>query len=245
MSISRRLHFSCLLAISGLILNSAAASPSDVWKAKPVRQWTEQETRGFLVGSPWVRQVIVGSGAGEMEGSGVNAQTGGERGESSGTQGRVDSGTIDVQRGEPAHRTIYYIEWSSAKIVRAANVHIGLLQGRIKQDPGEPPPLDAIVLTVGGPDLHAFLSATEPQLQETAYLHPRHSKVRIQPKEVKILKKENRVLAVTFTFPRVVDGQPVIPDQEKSAEFSCKAGSDTLKVSFDVNRMATEAGRDL
>jgi len=158
MSISRRLHFSCLLALSGLILNSAAAWPSDVWKAKPVRQWTEEETKRFLVESPWVRQVVVGSGSGGMEGSGVNAQTGAERGESSGTQGRVDSGTVDVEQGQPAHRTVYYIEWSSAKIVRAANVHIGLLQGRIKQDPGNPPALDTIVLTVGGPDLHALLS---------------------------------------------------------------------------------------
>ena len=243
MSISRRLHFSCLLALSGLILNSAAAWPSDVWKAKPVRQWTEQETRQFLVGSPWVRQVVVGSGTGGMEGSGAQTRLG-RGGESSGAEGRVDSSTIDVEPGG-AHGPAYYIEWTSAKIVRAANVHMGLLQGRIKQDPGDPPALDAIALTVGGPDLHVFLSATEPQLQATAYLRPRHSKARIQPTEVKILKKENRVLAVTFTFPRVVDGQPVIPDQEKSAEFSCKAGRDTLKVSLDVNKMTTEAGRDL
>jgi hypothetical protein len=246
---TKRTHFrffSRLIPISGLVLISAAALPTDVWRAKPVQQWTEEETRGFLRNSPWVRQVTVGGLAGEIGDAGVDAQTRlGRGGEASGAEGRVNSSTIDVERGEAARRPVYYIEWSSAKIVRAANVHIALLQGRIKQDPGAPPPLDSFVLTVAGTDLQVFTAATEPQLQAASYLRAKHSKTRVPPKEVKILKRENRVVAITFTFPRAVDGQPVIPDQESAAEFTVKIKDLTLKPTFDLNRMVTESGRDL
>lgn len=235
--------FSYLFLISGFFLMSATALPSDVWKTKPVKQWTEEEARDFLRHSPWVRQVTLGSVMGAMGGSGAQTRLG-RGGESSDAEGRVDSSTIDVGPGD-AHGPAYYIEWTSAKIVRAANVHIALLQGRVKQDPGEPPPLDSFVLTVSGPDMHVFSAATEPQLQAASYLRAGHSKARHLPKEVKIVKRENRVLAVSFTFPRVEDGQQVIPDQEKSAEFSVKAGSITLKASFDLNKMVNESGRDL
>jgi len=247
-TLTNRTHFVISYVFLGtfaLFLLPARARSSDVWKTKPVREWTQEEIRGFLLNSPWVRQVTTGRPPGDQEGPDGSVQTQSGRRETSGAEGRAGGPAIDMPEGGPSPGATYYIEWSSAKIVRAANVRLGILQGRIKQDPGEPPPLDTYVLTVGGPDLRAFSAATEPQLQATAYLRAKHSKTRVEPKEVKILRRNDRVVVVTFTFPRQVDGQPIISDQEKSVEFSCKHRALSLKVSFDLGKMAGEQGRDL
>jgi hypothetical protein len=209
-----------------------------------VREWTAEETRNFLRNSLWVRQV---SGGGRLIEQGpppeVSTQTAPGRRESSAheinTQGEAGPGGM-------ASGPTYFVEWSSAKIVRQAGLHFAVLQGRAKEEGAEPPALPSYVLTVGAPDLSAFAGADEAGLKAAAYLRPKHTKTRVAPAEVKILKAQNgRIAVIEFSFPREADGQPVISEQEKSVEFYCRYKGLQLRTNFDVAKMTTEAGRDL
>jgi hypothetical protein len=220
---------------------------SDVWKSKPVREWSAEETRNFLRNSLWVHQVSAGGGLVEPgPPAELSTQTRPGRGESSGASGREASPQIEAAPGGMPSGPTYFIEWSSAKVVRQAGLHFAVLQGRAKEEGGEPPALPSYVLTVGAPDLSAFTGADEAELKTAAYLRPKRAKTKVAPAEVKILKAQNgRIAVIEFSFPREAGGQPVISEQEKSVEFYCRFKGLQLRTNFDVAKMTSERGRDL
>lgn len=232
-----------LMGAIGLVALSAVAWPADIWSTKPVREWTREETQQFLLDSPWTHRVFVGGSLLD----GAPDDTTGERaglGESSAAAGRERS-SVDVpvsrQTGAP-----YLIEWRSAKIFRRAGAHLTALQSQTKEVDAEPAPLALYVLSLEGADLRVFDGVTEAQLKASAYLRPKRAKTKVEPAEVRVQKaQDGRVIAVHFAFPRQMDGQPVISDQEKSVEFSCKAKELVLKTSFNLAKMTTAQGRDL
>jgi len=233
----------------GLIAIAAILFAADLWKVKPVREWSREETVDFFRNSPWVRQVSVGGSLLEAGPPDVSAQTREGRGEESAAAGRTGSSELEVGGAgrESAQRgTVYFIAWTSAKIWRQANLHFGTLQGRAKEEGAEPPDLTFYRLSIGGPDLRGFAGATEAGLKAATYLRPKRAKTRIEPAEVKIQKAQgDRITSLDFTFPREVGGRPAIAAQEKSVEFACRFRDLSLKASFDLNKMATEKGRDL
>ena len=234
-----------LMGALGLVAFSAVAWAADIWNAKPVREWTREETQQFLRDSPWTHRVTVGGSLTEM---GAPGDTAGERagmGESSAAAGRESSGSVDVPSSEPAGMP-YFIEWTSAKIVRQAWVHFNALQSQRQDVVTEPPPSPTYVLAIGGPNLKAFEGVTEDQLKASSYLRPKKAKAKVEPVEVRIRKApDGRIVSVQFAFPRQMDGQPVISDQEKSVEFSCKLKDFTIKTTFNLSKMTTAQGRDL
>jgi hypothetical protein len=233
-------------ALLGLMAVSAVLLASDSWKLKPVREWSREETYEFLRNSPWVRRVSFGDLPVEPGPPDVGAQTDEDRGETSQAAVRARRSELDAGGVNMKGRTVYYVEWSSAKIVRQGRLHFGALQGRVKEDGTEPPDLSSYFLSVSGSDLKAFDGATESQLKTAAYLRLKRSKTKIAPAEVKIRKTlEKGISSIQCAFPREVDGQPVISAEEKSVEFSIKGKNLTLKTSFDLTKMTTEKGRDL
>jgi hypothetical protein len=234
-----------LMGALGLVAFSAVVWSADIWNTKPVREWTREETQQFLLDSPWTHRVFV---AGSLLDTSAPGDTAGERsgvGESSAAAGRENRDTVEVpisgQTGAP-----YLIEWRSAKIFRRAGAHLTALQSRTKEVDAEPAPLALYVLSLEGPDLRVFDGVAEAQLKASAYLRPKRAKTRVEPTEVRVQKDQaGRVIAVHFAFPRQMDGQPVISDQEKSVEFSCKAKELVLKTSFNLAKMTTAQGRDL
>lgn len=234
-----------LIGVIGLVGLSTTVSAADLWHTKPVREWTREETQKFLRDSPWAHQVVVG---GSLLDTGTPEDTAGERagvGEASGAAGREQRTSVDVPISGPAG-TAYFVEWTSAKIVRQAWSHVNALQSQRTAEDAEPPPSPLYVLSIGGANLKAFEGLTEDQLKAGSYLHSKHSKNKVQPIEVKIRKaQDGRVVAVQFAFPHEVGGQPVVPDQEKSVEFSCKLRDFTIRTSFNLAKMTTAQGRDL
>jgi hypothetical protein len=203
-----------------LMALSASLAASEAWKSKAVRDWSADETRDFLRNSPWVRQVRVGGSL--VEAAPPDAgQTGEGRGESSQAQGRTERSEPGVETGGSRGGTVYYIEWSSAKIVRQASVHFGALEGRTKEEGVEPPDLPFFTVSVHGPDLKAFAGATEADLKAGASLRAKRAKTKIDPTQVKIRKgQEDRILSIQFSFAREADGKPVISPEEKTVEFT-------------------------
>lgn len=238
-----RKRFVSLLGLLGMPLLLWSA---ELWRTKPVREWTREETQQFLRNSPWVRAISSGGSLLDTSAPGEAVETQAGRRESSAAAERTAPSEMSVGGAGGRGGTTYYVEWSSAKIVRQASLHSGALQGRAKEEGAEPPPVAFYVLSVLGPDLRAFAGFTEVQLKSVAYLRPKRAKTKVEPAEVKVRKtQDQRIASVHFLFPRELGGQPVIAEQEKSVEFSCKVKDLTLKTSFDLGKMITEQGRDL
>jgi hypothetical protein len=216
---------------------------AEPWKTKPVKEWNREETQDFLRSSPWVKQVSTVSLV-DLTPSLGNTETTEGRGESSGAEQVPSTETIEAARGRS--RLPYFIEWSSAKVVRQANWHIEALLGQAVNQDVEPPPLPVYVLTVRGVYLAAFANLSKAEVMKGASLRLKHAKTSLEAADAMVRKTpKGKVLAVQFAFPRVLDGKPTIPEQEKSVEFICKAGGLNLKVDFNPAKMTTGNGRDL
>jgi len=236
-----RTYFLALLAIVGVPAGLGAA---ELWQTKPVREWTREETERFLRDSPWVREVRVGGslmalGRPVATATAAEGLGGSSRGQRGGEPSSLDVDS-EEQQGVP-----YYIQWTSARIVRHAGSHFQALQSGAKEET-EPAALDMHILTVGGPDLKAFEGVTDAELKAAAYLRPRRSQARVEPAQVRVQRQQDgRIISVHFGFPRALGGQPMISDEEKSVEFFCKSKDLKLKTSFNLSKMTTQQGRDL
>jgi len=135
--------------------------------------------------------------------------------------------------------------WASARIMRQAVAHLNAMTTGAAEA-AEPAPLDVYLVKIGGADLKAFDGFAEADLKAAADLRPRASGIKVESVAVRIQRDPNgRIDAVEYTFPRQLDGRPALAEQEKSVEFSCKAGELKLKAKFDLTRMVTPQGRDL
>jgi hypothetical protein len=247
------------LILPALLLMFAAPSlAGELWKKKPVSAWSREETQEFFRNSPWVRRVSVEPGlprpdSSASSGSVFDAPTlsgnvcpsctrleppkerpsaGGSRIESSsGTDGRTGG--------------VYFIQWTSARIVRQAISHLRALDG-LEKEVGEFSILPAYLLTVGGVDLSAFDGIAETELKAAVYLRAKRAGTQVEPLRVTTQKRpDGRVTSVHFEFPRQIGGQPAIADREKSVEFRCKLKDFALQTTFDLSKMSAEHGRDL
>jgi len=226
-----------------LMAFAAEASAAELWKAKPVGEWTGEETQRFLRDSPWVRKVAVGSMV-DLRPAMGSVETGEGRRESSGAEQAPSTETIEVERGRG--QPVYFVEWSSAKIVRQANSRLQALLRQGMNQKEEPPALPVYVLTVSGANLKAFETVTDAEAKSGASLRLKGSNAILEAVDGRVRKAEGgRVVAVQFAFPRALNGRPTIPDQENSAEFTCKAHDLALKATFNLKKMSTGQGRDL
>jgi len=235
-----RKWFLTLLAIMAL---PVVAKASEVWEGKPVEEWTREETQEFFRDSPWVHQIIVLGSPVRAQHAGFPDPTSEAQREPSSAEGIKIEPRFGANGRVP--ETAYYVEWTSAKIVRRAGAHYRALAGQGREET-EPFSLVTYVVTVSGYDLAAFDGHSEAELKEAAYLRPEESKTKIQPSKAEVLRGENgRVIAVRYAFPRQLDGQPLISEQEKSVTFASKTGDLRLKTKFEVSEMVTQKGRDL
>jgi hypothetical protein len=230
-------------ALLGFMLLPAVMKASDVWKGKAVEEWTREETQEFFRDSPWVHQIIVLASSVEVQPASYPGPTSeGQRQPSS-----VEGIEIEPRFGANGRvaETAYYIEWSSAKIVRRAGAHYRALAGQGREEKN-PYTLDTYVVTVSGYDLAAFDGHSGTALKDASYLRPQESKTKVRPTQAEVLRDENgRVIAVRYSFPRQLEGQPLISDRQRSVKFVCKAGDLRLKTRFEISEMVVGTGRDL
>jgi hypothetical protein len=243
-----------ILILSALLLMFAAPSlAGEPWKKKPVSAWSREETLELFRNSPWVRRVLVEPGpvrSGSSASSGsvfdgpatpgdlcscATRQSTGDRPSAAGSRIGASSGTGGV----------YFIQWTSAKIVRQAISHLRALDG-LEKEGGDFNILPAYALMVGGTDLSAFDGITETELKAATYLRAKRAETQVEPLRVTTQKRpDGRVTSVHFEFPRQSGGQPAIADREKSVEFCCKLKAFTLRTTFDLSKMTAGHERDL
>jgi hypothetical protein len=232
-----------LLTLLAFVAFAGLAGAADVWQGKPVEEWTRAETQEFFRASPWVHQVIVTEKRVAVEPASYLPSTRDPERKSSSAEGLKTEPRFGPN-GVPVE-TAYYIEWSSAKIVRRAGAHYRALQGKGRED-GEPPALDGYFLTVSGYDLTAFEALSESELEGAAHLRLRERKENVQPVKVeKLWNSEGKLIAVRYSFPRQKKDETLITDRDHSVNFVCKAGELRLKTRFELAEMVIGKGRDL
>jgi len=235
-----RNRFLILLAFVAL---PGLARASEVWRDKPVEEWSREETQEFFRHSPWVHQIIVTQHHRVARPASYPTSTADSQRKSSSAEGIKVEPQFGAN-GIPVE-TAYYVEWSSAKIVRRAGAHYRALQGKGGED-REPPALDTYFVTVSGYDLTAFDGHDATALKDAAYLRPGDSKDRIRPNKTEVLRGEDgRVIAVRYGFPIEEDGQPLISKDEECVTFVCKARHLKLKTRFKSAEMVVGKGHDL
>jgi hypothetical protein len=247
-----------IFALLLLIADGVAADP---WKSKPVGDWTREETLQFFRESPWLHRVAIApapshappssasvfdgvSLSGEVCLSCVKTQPGGMTVNDT-KRPDADSAALGSGRGSRSRETVYFIQWTSARTVRRALAHLRALDG-LGEEGSDITIMPTHVVTVIGADLRAFEGVTETDLADSTELRARKTKTAAGPAQVRVQRRpDGRISSVHFEFPRNIDGRPLIPDEEKSVEFSCKANDLTLKVRFDLTKMVCAEGRDL
>jgi hypothetical protein len=107
---------------------------------------------------------------------------------------------------------------------------------------------DVYEIAVSGPDMRPFQSADEDTLKLSAALIDKKSKQKISPSKVEISRAADgkKVQALAFIFPKKAgNGEPAIPEDEKSVDFNCDTNGAKIHASFDISKMQDSQGRDL
>lgn len=233
------------IALGGLLClgpMTLLAGGEKFWKTKPVAEWSRQETVRFLSESPWVHRGTIELGTPQSGSS----QDAGSAHEGLG-QPRVRGGGAEnaiAESSQEGREWVYYVQWDSAQIVRDAMAHLRELSGK-----GEAPPEpdeESYLVSVTGPDINKMMGGvTVEQLQAEGHLHAGGSKTKIHPTRVVIRKTaDGRIVSIEFTFPRMLYGQPVIPEQVSFIRFYCKVKGVALRARFELPEMITANGLD-
>ena len=201
------------LLLTAFLMVQTTGTTASLWEARPVKQWTREETERFLRDSSWVEHVTTLS----LAALSVNS---GERERREGSLGG-DLESAEAQRLR--QRAIYFVEWSSAKVVRRANWHFQALMGQAVNQDVEPPALPLYVLTVKGVYLAAFANLSRAEVMKEASLRLKHLRTTLQATDAVVRKTpEGKVVAVQLASPRLLDGMPTIPPRRKRLSSSAK-----------------------
>ena len=247
-----------LAAVALAVSVSLPAWADDPWKEKAYTEWTQEDVRKVLNDSPWARRVIVqapwarDSRLGRITpqdrapgaGSGQTLETS--------RPGGAESPAPAIQ-SEAAQipEATFVVRWVSARTLRRAMVRAQQLRGALSAEEGEKqlaPEAPFYQVLVVGPDMTPFQKADEIQLKEKAQLRLKKSKQKLAPDRVEIHRSEDgkRVAAILFHFlKKTPAGEPTIAPDEKGIEFLCRAGGVSLKVTFELAKMAGREGADL
>ena len=91
-----------------------------------------------------------------------------------------------------------------------------------------------------------FAQLGESGLAKVSYLELSGPKGWLAPVGVNFYRTiRDLVAALTFTFPKRLDGKPTIPAGEKKIELICKLKKITVQFHFDPRRMTVRTSRDL
>jgi hypothetical protein len=249
--------------IPPLLLLLAVGVADDPWKSKPVEDWTREEALQMFRESPWVHRVVIPPAPTHSPPSSGSLFDGVSLSGDvclSCVQSHLPPGAMTVDdtkrpaaksadvgsgRGSRSGETVYFIQWTSARTVRRALSRLRALD-RLEKERSDIAVLPNHVVTVIGADLSAFEGIPEAELANTTQLRARKTKAQAGLTQVRVQRQQDgRITSVHFEFPREIDGRSLIPNEERSVEFFCKAKDLTLKVRFDLTKMVSAEGRDL
>jgi hypothetical protein len=93
--------------------------------------------------------------------------------------------------------------------------------------------------------LQQFDEAAAAAISQAACLRPRQYGREIHPSNVTVTLEGDDLPTVEFTFPRRLDGKPVIGPREKKVEFLWQLSGQVIRTDFDLRKMQRDAKPDL
>ncbi len=235
-----------------ILLVAAFAWASDPW-TKPYQQWDMKDVQKVMNDSPWSRTIHVATGfalgnSGMGEPQGTNSRAGAGQPGMGGQPGGGPPTQDSNGELESARMAMFEVRWVSSLTMRQALARASVLDGKMTQADVEQylakPPAN-YELALFGPNMSAFMGATEASLMKDSYLDLKSAKKKVAPVSVNIQKSADGQMAITFDFPKTENGKPTIESNEKGVDFVCKAKSMTLKFHFEPKKMVAKEGTDL
>lgn len=246
-----------------MVLTAVVFAGNDPWKSKPYQQWDEKDVRKILGDSPWSKVIQVDatwknrkdlSADDTSQPTTTNtppptAKMGQSPPASANPGGTPAGGAVDS--GNSASQASFVVRWVSSRTLQRAAARSAELAGQLKPEDAEKQlanPPDVYEVAVIGPDMRPFQSADEDALKLSAALIDKKSKQKISPSKVEISRAADgkKVQALAFIFPKKAgDGEPAIPEDEKSVDFNCDINGAKIRASFDISKMQDNQGRDL
>jgi hypothetical protein len=246
-----------------IVLAAVVFAGNDPWKAKPYQQWDEKDVRKILGDSPWSKVIQVEAtwknrkdlfADDSSQPTATNTPAPATKmGQSPPTganpAGPPAGGAADS--GNSASLASFAVRWVSSRTLQRAAVRSAELAGQMKPEDAEKQLANApdiYEVAVMGPDMRPFQSADEDTLKLSAGLIDKKSKQKVSPSKVEITRAADgkKVQALAFIFPKkAANGEPAIPEDEKSVDFNCDINGAKFRASFDISKMQDNQGRDL
>jgi hypothetical protein len=224
-----------------LLLAVAALGGDEPWKGKPYQLWTEKDLERIFAYSPWSRTVALTRTWLPLKAEELpQLISGGVR--------QLPKGLEQSDEGRLGAEVNFNIYWMSSRVMRAASARKAALQGEKKDVDLEKyasQPQEEIQIVIQSEDMIPFIRKDEKFFQAKAFLQPKKSKQRISPSHVQFERDAQGILvkAAIFFFPRKMpSGDPLIPPDEKSVEFTCPVEGSTLRVNFEPQKMTDQNG---
>jgi hypothetical protein len=228
-----------LFALSGLMLIAA----DQAWKNKQYSEWTEDDAKEVIAGSPWVKTITPtvvkppepdqGQTGSRRPRGGISKGGPGRSGSDSpvgGQSSRPADGT-----SSPAHVPTLTLRWESALPVHEAE---------LKDRETGAPTVDAdhYALAVYGIPRSTIandLAAQADELKKHAALK-RYAKKDLKPSSVEILLRENGPV-ILYLFPKSSE----ITWRDQSVQFEAQVANLKCSQSFDTNEMRFHGNLEL
>lgn len=240
-----------------LLILVVATWAGDVWRSKPMSQWTDKDVQDILQNSPWAKAGVQAQGAWRPDGVTQASGSGGVAGSSSDFSHGSAGATTDKQGGTEknaaaeAGRATYSIFWWSSRTIRAASMRRAVLKGTMKEEEAESTVAntpDEYMVLVQSTNMAIFQIRGEKAFENAAYIQLKKTKQKVSPSHVAFLKAGDgtTVNGAVFYFPKKsANGEPTISPDEKEIDFYLQVGDAKLLTYFDPKKMVDGKGEDL
>jgi hypothetical protein len=239
-----------------LLVVATLAWAGDVWKSKPMNQWSEKDVNDILQNSPWAKPNVSSQGAWRPDGMTQASGSGGTAGTKTDISKNASGATTDTMGGTEkedeaaAAAESYNVFWWSSRTIRGASLRRAVLKGSMKEEDADKMlannPEDYEVL-VNSQNMQIFKRRGEDAFDKAAWLQFKKTKEKLFPTKVEFLKSnEGAVTGVIFHFPRKgANGEPTIAADEKEVDFYLLIGGSKILTAFDPRKMVDSQGEDL
>jgi hypothetical protein len=235
-------------AMAATLLAAAVTFATDAWKDKDFGDWDLKDVQKILSDSPWSKKLQTAGAPIPVMGGSLGGGTG---------MGPAGGGSVTPSSSRPGadaggravtHQLDLTITWYSSRTIREATAREKELGGTpadvARKDLGVE--RTTYEVAVSGPDL-AALGNDMGGLKEHSYLMGKTTKEKQTPVNVAFQRETDKVLpvAIIFSFAKTTaSGELAIAKNEKGVTFFTQAGVTSVKVQFDLSKMADKTGAD-
>jgi len=238
----RRTLAAWLFTLLTVALSWAGKEP---WKGKPYQQWTDDDLQEVFQQSPWSHVVLMDRTWVPYVTKELPAQP------ISGSSTAMPSSAATTAQMAQGSQVRFFVYWASSRVVRSALARQEVLEfGRSEADAYKDVerPLQDYWIAIAGSDMTPFQKNDEAFFQGHALLRLKKTKQQISPDKVTYQRGPDGkaiAIAVFYFSSKTSRGAPLIPPEEKNAQFSCLIGQSVLQVNFETQKMVDAKGPDL